>query len=189
MVDYSGKHAFWTSSTEVDYTCGMVSAQRLRRLEKAKRGSTLQLLFRCARLANEEAIERVNAAAGRPIFRGAIANLLPHISFEGIRLGALAARVGVTKQAVSKVVAEMAAEGVVELVPDPGDARGRLVRFTRRGAEAIEHGLAILGALERDLAAKAGARRMAELHDTLLIIDRLLASGAMHRSGRLGSGA
>jgi len=162
----------------------MVTTRRLQSLEKAKRGSTLQLLFRCARLANDEAIERVNAAAGRPVFRGAIANLLPHIGFEGIRLGALAARVGVTKQAVSKVVAEMAAEGIVELVPDPGDARGRLVRFTARGADAIEHGLAILGGLERDLAAKLGARRMAELHDTLLTLDRLLATGAVHVPAR-----
>lgn len=157
----------------------MVTTRRLQRLEKAKRGSTLQLLFRCARLANDEAIERVNAAAGRPIFRGAIANLLPHISFEGIRLGALAARVGVSKQAVSKVVAEMAAEGIVELAPDPSDARGRLVRFTARGADAIEHGLSILGGLERELSAKLGARRVAELHDTLLALDRLLASGAL----------
>jgi DNA-binding MarR family transcriptional regulator len=157
----------------------MVTTRRLRRLEKAKRGSTLQLLFRCARLANDEAIERVNAAAGRPVFRGAIANLLPHISFEGIRLGALATRVGVSKQAVSKVVAEMAAEGIVELAPDPADARGRLVRFTARGANAIEHGLGILSGLERELSAKLGARRMAELHDTLLALDRLLASGAL----------
>jgi len=146
----------------------MVSSRRLRRLESAKQQSTLQLLFRCARLANEEAAARVNAAAGRPVFRGAIANLLPHITFEGIRLGALADKVGVTKQAVSKVVAEMAAEGVVEVVPDPADARGRLIRFTARGADAIQHGLGVLAGLERDLAATVGERRMRALHQTLV---------------------
>jgi len=152
----------------------MVSSDRLRRLEKAKQASTLQLLFRCARLANEEAMGRVNTEAGRPVFRGAIANLLPHISFEGTRLGALADKVGVTKQAVSKVVAEMAEQGIVEVVPDPDDARGRLVRFTARGAEAIQHGLGVLAGLERDLAAAVGVRRMRELQQTLVALSAAL---------------
>jgi len=148
----------------------MVSSRRLRRLESAKQQSTLQLLFRCARLVNEEAAARVNAEAGRPVFRGAIANLLPHITFEGVRLGAIAEKVGVTKQAVSKVIAEMAAEGIVEVMPDPADARGRLVRFTAKGADAIQHGLGILSGLERDLAAAVGERRMRELHGTLVAL-------------------
>ncbi len=145
----------------------MVSSRRLRRLEEAKRGNTLQLLFRCARLANEEAAARVNAEAGRPVFTGAIANLLPHITFEGVRIGALAAKLGITKQAVSKVVADMAEQGIVELIPDPRDARGRLVRFTARGADAIQHGLGILAGLEAELATTVGARRMNELRRTL----------------------
>jgi DNA-binding MarR family transcriptional regulator len=145
----------------------MVPGSRRARLEVAKRQSTLQLLFRAARLVNERAIARVNQEAGGPVFRTAIANLLPHISFEGIRLTTLAERVGVTKQAVSKVVGEMAAQGLVELVADPADARARLVRFTTRGADAIQHGLGVLGALERELAGAIGARRMAELHRAL----------------------
>jgi DNA-binding MarR family transcriptional regulator len=152
----------------------MVPPRKLRRLEEAKRGSTLQLLFRAARLANERATARVNAAAGRPVFSGAIANLLPHITFDGVRIGALADKLGITKQAVSKTVGEMAEEGVVELVTDPDDARGKLVRFTAKGADAIQHGLGILGALERELAADLGDRRMRQLHDTLLEMNDLL---------------
>ena len=154
----------------------MVPPRRLRRLEEAKRASTLQLLFRCARLANERATARVNAEAGRPVFSGAIANLLPHITFEGVRIGALADKLGITKQAVSKTIAEMAAEGVVELVPDPADARGKLVRFTARGADAIQHGLGVLAGLERELADEIGERTMKALHDALVAIDRALVS-------------
>jgi DNA-binding MarR family transcriptional regulator len=152
----------------------MVPPRKLRRLEEAKRGSTLQLLFRAARLANERATARVNAAAGRPVFSGAIANLLPHITFDGVRIGALADKLGITKQAVSKTVGEMAEDGVVELVTDPDDARGKLVRFTARGADAIQHGLGILAAVERELAATLGDRRMRQLHETLLEMNDLL---------------
>jgi DNA-binding MarR family transcriptional regulator len=132
--------------------------------------NTLEMLFRAARLANEEAIRRVNADAGTPVFRQAIANLLPHISFTGIRVSALADKVGVTKQAVSKVLGEMVEQGVVELVPDPADARGRLVRYTARGAQAIQHGLGVLTGIERELAAEVGERRMQELHRALLAV-------------------
>jgi DNA-binding MarR family transcriptional regulator len=152
----------------------MVPPRKLRRLEEAKRGSTLQLLFRAARLANERATARVNAAAGRPVFSGAIANLMAHITFDGVRITTLAERLGITKQAVSKTVGEMADEGVVELVTDPDDARGKLVRFTAKGADAIQHGLGILGGVERELAAKLGDRRMRQLHDTLLEMNDLL---------------
>jgi DNA-binding MarR family transcriptional regulator len=68
----------------------------------------------------------------------------------------------------------MADEGVVELVTDPEDARGKLVRFTAKGADAIQHGLGILGALERELAAELGDRRMRQLHATLLEMNDLL---------------
>jgi len=110
------------------------------------------------------------------LFSGAIANLLPHITFEGVRVGALADKLGISKQAVSKTLAEMAAEGVVELVPDPADARGKRVRFTARGADAIQHGLGVLAALERELAGRIGERTMKALHDALVAIDDALAT-------------
>lgn len=132
--------------------------------------NTMEMLFRAARLVNEEAMRRVNAEAGRTVFRPAIAALLPHLSFAGVRVGDLAGKVGVSKQAVSKVVAELADQGVVELVDDPADARARLVRFTAAGAKAIQHGLGVLTGLERELATAVGERRLAELHRALAAI-------------------
>jgi DNA-binding MarR family transcriptional regulator len=142
-------------------------ARRPPHLDRALSASTLQLLFKAARLANETAMSRVNLDAGRRVFRQSIANLLPHITFEGVRIGALADKVDVSKQAVSKVVAEMVEMGVVELAPDPGDARGKLVRFTAKGGEAIQHGLGVLRGLERELETELGAPAMRALHRTL----------------------
>lgn len=168
-------------STTVVYTPGMPTSRRRRDLEQARQASTLQLLFRAARLANDRAIARVNADAGRAVFRRAIADLLPHIDFDGVRIGVIAAKVGVTKQAVSKVVAELAEAGVVEVVPDPDDARARLVRFTPRGADAIAHGLGVLAAIERELAREVGADTLRALHGALAaLLPALEASAARY---------
>lgn len=143
-------------------------------LEAQKRGNVLQVLLKCARLVDEHAIARVNLAAGRRLLSRSVTNLLPHISFEGTRVGDLARRVGVTKQAVSKLVGELESEGLVELVPDPADGRSKLVRFTNHGTDAIRHGLAVLGGIERELTKVVGEPRMRAVHHALLaMVDEL----------------
>jgi DNA-binding MarR family transcriptional regulator len=152
------------------------------RLRAAERASVLARLFRCARLADEAAMARVNSEAGRNVLRRAITNLLPHLSFDGIRVVELARKVGVSKQAVSKLLGELAGAGLVEMVPDPADQRAKLVRYTPRGFAAIQHGLSVLAALERELKQKVGARRMralGEILDALLTaLDQRSAQGA-----------
>lgn len=149
----------------------------LEALERLKRESVGQLLFKCARLLNERALARVNRDESQPVLRPAHTNLFPHIDFEGVRLTELARRLGVTKQAVSQLVAELEELGVVELVPDPTDGRAKLVRFTPKGAQAIEHGLSVLRELECELEAQIGSARMRALHDALLAAERALSGG------------
>ena len=62
-------------------------------LEAQKRANVLQVLFKCARLVNERAIERVNDEAGRRLLRPAVTNVLPHISFDGTPVGEIAKNV------------------------------------------------------------------------------------------------
>lgn len=143
-------------------------------LEAAKRANVLQVLLKCARLVNERAIERVNDEAGRRLLRPAVTNLLPHISFDGTPVGELARKVGVTKQAISKLVTELEREGTVELVPHPDDGRAKLVRFTPAGAKAIMHGLSILSDIETELARAVGATKLRAMHDTLAAIVAVL---------------
>jgi DNA-binding MarR family transcriptional regulator len=59
---------------------------------------------------------------------------------------------------------------VVERIDDPGDRRAKLIRWTRRGRRALEHGLGVLGELESDLAAEVGRGRLATLGDTLELV-------------------
>lgn len=136
--------------------------------EAEKRGNTLQVLLKVARLVNERAIARVNDEAGRNVFRPALANLVPHIALEGTRITELAQKLEVTKQAVSKLVGELEREGVVELVADPTDARAKLVRFTPQGMKAIRHGLGVFTAVEKELSRDVGEERMRALHEALV---------------------
>jgi DNA-binding MarR family transcriptional regulator len=146
--------------------------------EELKRQSVAQLLFKCARLVNEQAIERVNAKAGKsgPPLRASHTALFPHLSSEGVRGADLAKKLGVSKQAVSQLVTELEEWGVVEQVTDPKDGRAKLVRFTPKGEQGLLHGLSVLRGLEEELSDKIGKRRMQELHTALLALEKALSS-------------
>jgi DNA-binding MarR family transcriptional regulator len=133
--------------------------------------STFERLMRAARLVNEAAVARVQAAGGR--VRVAHTALFPHITAEGVRLTRIAEMLGVTKQAVGPLVDDLEREGVIERIDDPDDARAKLIRWTNKGRRALLHGLGVLAELERELTREVGSKRMAELGDTL---ERLIAA-------------
>lgn len=137
-------------------------------LDAAKRANTGQLLLKCARLLDEAAIARVNRSAAMPlVLRPAHTKLFPHIDFDGTRISTVADRLDVSKQAVSQLCGELAELGVVALDADPDDGRAKRVRFTRKGLEAIHHGLGVLAGIEQELTAVVGVTRMAALRRTL----------------------
>ena len=145
------------------------------KFEALKRQSVAQLLFKCARLVNERAIARVNERGGAgPALRAAHTTLFPHLNAEGVRGADLAKKLGVTKQAVSQLVTELEEWGVVEQIADPQDGRAKLVRFTKKGEQALLQGLVVLGELEKELTDKIGKRRMQELHTALLALEKAL---------------
>lgn len=143
--------------------------------EQLKRQSVAQLLFKCARLVNEHAIERVNQKLSpAPALRASHTALFPHLSAEGVRGADLAKKLGVTKQAVSQLITELEEWGVVEQVPDPADGRAKLVRFTPKGEQGLVQGLTVLREVEQELSDKIGKRRMQELHTALLALEKAL---------------
>jgi DNA-binding MarR family transcriptional regulator len=156
-----------------------VSAKKRASLERTKRGSALQLLFKCARLVNEMAMARVNEEAGTPVLKAAYTSLFPHLSFDGVRVSELARRLEVSKQAVSQTLAELAQLGMVELVDDPSDGRAKLARFTAAGADALAKGVGVLKAIEGELAEQIGERKMRGLHEALVALERVLDGAAV----------
>lgn len=147
----------------------MVDAGYREQLEVLKAQSTIQLLFKAARLLNERAIEAVRRRTKLPV-RVAHTALFPHVELEGARLTDLASRLEVSKQAVGQLVDELVEMGLLERVPDPSDARAKLVRYSARGREGILEALATFGELERDLVKTVGAAEMKTLHAALAAI-------------------
>ena len=142
--------------------------------EELKRSSLLQVLFKAARLANEEGIRRVRETTGTDDFRMAHTTLFPHIPFDGIRLTDLAERVDSSKQAVLHIVNELETMGVVERVPDPQDGRAKLIRFTELGRDGLTHGLGVLKSIEQELVEVIGESDVEATHRALLgIIEHL----------------
>ena len=142
--------------------------------DELKRRSFLQVLFKVARLANEESIARARRAADDDRIRVAHTRLFPFLSFEGVRLTSLAERVGVSKQAVQQLVDKLEEMDLVERVPDPFDGRAKLIRIGRTGKRALTHGLGVLGAFEAELADVVGTEELATTHAVLLkLLDAL----------------
>ena len=108
------------------------------------------------------------AVAGFADTRMAHNAVFSHVPPEGIRLVDLAARAGMTKQAMSELVVDLEALGYVRRRPDPSDGRAKLIEFTKRGWASVDVALTSFAAIEAELADDIGARRMRELRRTLL---------------------
>ncbi len=107
----------------------------------------IALLRRTSRLMVEETTERMEAAGYAwaparhyPVFEG--------IDPAGTRLTVLAARAGMTHQAMAKLVSELEERGIVERTPDPSDGRAKLVRLTAEGRERVRTALTQIAAIE-----------------------------------------
>lgn len=100
----------------------------------------------------------------------------------GARLTELAARAGVTKQAMGKLVDELEAIGYVARAPDPDDGRGRIVRFSRKGERFLRDAGEVVDEIWQRYAEAFGERRLARLRGDLRAlceaIDRLEADAA-----------
>ncbi|WP_433729094.1 MarR family winged helix-turn-helix transcriptional regulator [Nocardia sp. CA-129566] len=110
------------------------------------------------------------AAAGFADLRAAHAPVFQVIDPEGTRLIDLAARAGMTKQAMGELVRHLESRGYVEVAPDPTDRRARLVRLTPLGWSVLEAGFDVVARFDAHLDATIGASEVVRLRDVLMKI-------------------
>nr|WP_239579209.1 MarR family transcriptional regulator [Microlunatus panaciterrae] len=107
------------------------------------------------------------AKAGFEDITVARGRIFQRIRPEGSRLTDLAEQAQVSKQAASGLVEELERAGYVTRVPDPSDARARLICVAPRGAAAVEAAAATVAEVEAEWARHLGPRRILQLRRIL----------------------
>ena len=85
----------------------------------------------------------------------------------GSRLTDLAEASQLTKQTIGSIIDQLERAGYVERVPDPSDARARLVVVAPRGRELVELSVPVVREVEAAWEAHLGVERTTELRRTL----------------------
>jgi DNA-binding MarR family transcriptional regulator len=107
------------------------------------------------------------AAAGFDDVTIAQARVLARVSSKGTRITELAERARVSKQTVTFMVDQLERAGYVRRVPDPSDARARLVVFADRGLAAQQVARRTEAVVQEEWTRHLGRRATARLHQIL----------------------
>ena len=124
-------------------------------------------LFRIMRVYNRVIADELTRR-GFTDFSPAFPAMLSNLDVEGTRIGVLAARAGVTRQAAGQLLAEIEKAGFAVTKPDPDDGRATLAMFTPKGKRLLANIKEIVDEFEAGLADHIGQRDL----------DQLLASAA-----------
>ena len=114
------------------------------------------------------------AERGHPHVRSPHGNVFQFLDDDGTRVGVLAERAHVTKQAMAQLVAHLEEHGYVERVTDPGDRRAKLVRATERGREVFAVAREFVAEVEERLTERLGEAKLRQLRALLLELDSAL---------------
>lgn len=118
-------------------------------------------------------------ARGFTDFSAGFPPLLSNLDVEGTRIGVLAQRAGVTRQAAGQLLREIEKCGYVERRTAADDARAMVVRFTPRGKRMLAAVFELVDEIEKDFAGSLSAGEFERLRDMLVrLADRVDPIGA-----------
>ena len=106
-------------------------------------------------------------------FDAAYLNVFQYPGPQGARPSELAARLGMSKQALNYLLGELERLGYLERRPDPDDLRSKRIALTPRGVSAIDVIRDAVGEVEVAWAQQLGPERFAELRGLLLELNGL----------------
>jgi DNA-binding MarR family transcriptional regulator len=136
--------------------------------EPASERPNLGVLLFVPYRAMEERVFAALSEAGFGDLTTAQARVFQRIAPHGSRVTDLARQAQVTKQTAGFLVDQLERAGYVERVPDPSDARAKLVRVARRGEQAVALSAGVVAEVEAEWTAHLGQRRATELRRSLV---------------------
>jgi DNA-binding MarR family transcriptional regulator len=127
----------------------------------------LGLLCFIAYRATEARVLAALAAAGFDDLTSAQGRVFARISPDGTRVTDLAEQARITKQTAGFLVEQLERAGYVRRVPDPDDARARLVQITERGRAAVAVARATEASVEAEWTRHLGRTSASQLRRAL----------------------
>jgi len=100
-------------------------------------------------------------------------NVFQYPGPQGARPSELAARLGITKQALNYLLGELERLDYLQREPDPDDLRSKRVALTRRGASAIRVIREAVAEVETAWAQQLGPERFSQFRAVLLELNEL----------------
>ena len=144
-------------------------------------------LARTLRIYTRRVVEGLHAR-GFMDFSPAFPALLSNLDVEGTRIGVVAKRAGVTRQAAGQLLREIEKCGYIERRTAAEDARATVVRFTARGRKLLAAVFDIVEDVEAEFAAKLAPGEFDRLRDVLIrlatSVDPIGAFGAVDEPTR-----
>jgi DNA-binding MarR family transcriptional regulator len=139
----------------------------MRRVVDAEWKPTVPALANLVAASGAPHLRAAFAAAGLEGIRPAQAVALVPLAVGGLHASDLADRLRVSRQAVAQAVAALERHGYVTRVPDPVDARARLIELTPRGQQALRVMRSNAVDVEKRWQQVLGKQRLAEFRETL----------------------
>lgn len=144
----------------------------LRAFQEASLRDVAMLLMAASRTVNAEVLHEIDPD-GTSGVRLAHVPIIAVLDAGGTRIGDLAHRVGVTRQAIAALVKDLETAGIVECLPDADDRRATRVHLTPRGIAFCAAATDVMARREAELRERIGAERLETAREVL----RELAGG------------
>jgi DNA-binding MarR family transcriptional regulator len=117
------------------------------------------LLAKASQRFNERLVERFAEAGFADVRASWGSVLMPLFEQDGLRVGEIGARARLSKQSMTRLVAQCEAAGLVRRRRDADDGRAFRVELTRRGRRLRTVAGRVLGELEDEVAAVLGGHQ------------------------------
>lgn len=129
-----------------------------------------ELIAPMMRILWQEARDRIHrgfAEGGYNDVRAEHLAILQSPGPDGQRPSTLAARAGMSRQAINHLLRQLERGGYLQRHLDPNDRSARLIRLTPRGEALMNHIRSTVATLEREWANDLGADRLEQLRETI----------------------
>lgn len=149
-----------------------LSTEFFEEYQRIKKRNVMRLLKLSMRYLGERAEELAREQGFsdfKIIYMGFVANLDP----KGTTSSELAAKLSVTKQAISKLTKEIETHGFIEFRAHETDGRSSVIHLTEKGKHLLETSLQVSKILKEEMVEIAGEENIESLTNTLrMIVDR-----------------